>query len=387
MHIAFTAPRRLALIGLLLAVLSLSACSGGPPAPTSWPGVTLSGNTAYIAYNQSVWAVDLANRTKLWGWSAAGGADTFYGAPAVTADRLILGGYGLGDVYAIPLNGGQALWGYTPDPGNVIPGLDILKHPNGNIVAGTAVSGSLAYAGLNTGFLYAIDTANGQLRWQFRTPDRNGFWSTPVLVGDTLYATSLGHQLYAFDAATGALRGDPLELGAPIASDITITGTTALVGTFDNRVLAIDLQSRAIIWQHPVDGWVWGAPQVFGNKVYAGTLQGTVYELTLDKGDEVWHKTLTSSDGTVVQIRAPLLVTDKTIFVAARNGWLHALKREQGGPDLWAPQPIAGSQLLSKPQLWHHDGADDVIVAPMGIDTLLSVRNAADGTEVWAFKP
>jgi outer membrane protein assembly factor BamB len=385
-HSASTAHyRRLALIGSLLAVLSLAACAGGPPAATSWPGVALSGDIAYIAFNQNVYAVNLATRTELWRWGSAIG-DTYYGMPALAGDRVIVGGYSKGRAYALPANGGDAVWTFVSDPGNVIPGLDLLKNPNGAVVAGVGLAGDLAYVGLNNGHLSAVDVTNGSERWTFRTPDHNGFWSTPVVADGTVYATSLGHELYAFDAATGAQRGEPIDLGAPIGGDMTIARGLGLLGTFDNRVVAIDLNTRQMRWQHAVDGWVWGVPQVYGDQVYAATLQGTVYALNLSDGSEVWHRSFSTAE-TTVTIRAPLLVTADAIYVAARNGQLHALKREEGGPDLWNPVAISGAQLLSQPQLWHWENKDYVVIAPMGVDTLLHIRDAANGTEAWAFKP
>jgi len=382
---SITRLRRLALIGSLLAVVSLSACAGGAPPATSWPGVTLSGDTAFVAFNQFVYAVNLATRTELWRWGNTAG-DTYYGAPALAGDRVIVGGYSKGYAYALPVSGGDALWTFASDPGNVIPGLDLLKHPNGSAVAGAGLSDSLAYVGLNNGHLMAIDITNGAERWSFRTPDHNGFWSTPRAVDGTVYATSLGHELYAFDAATGAERGTPIDLGAPIGGDVTITQGLGLLGTFDNRVVAIDLETHQVRWEHGVDGWVWGAPQVYGDQVYAATLQGTVYALRLADGGEIWHRSFGTAEA-AVQIRAPLLVTANAIYVAARDGRLHALKREEGGTDLWNPVQISGAQLLSQPQLWRWEDKDYLVIAPMGVETLLHIRDASNGTETWAFKP
>lgn len=376
--------RRFGLISALFIMLSLAACAGGPPPATSWPGMTLSGNTAYVAYNQHLYAVDLVSHNEVWRWAAPDG-DTLYGAPAMAGDRLIVGGYSHGRAYAVPSGGGQQLWTFTPDPGNVLPGIDLLKRPNGSIVAGPGLANDLAYVGLNNGDLSAVDVATGQQRWSFRTADRNGFWSTPAVANGTLYATSLGHELYAFDAATGAERW-VADLHAPIGGDVTLTQTLALLGTFDNRVVAVDLDTHQVRWEHPVDGWVWGAPQVYGDQVYAATLQGTVYALRLADGGELWHRSFGTTEA-AVQIRAPLLVTADTIYVASRDGQLHALKREEGGTDRWNPVVIAGAQLLSKPQLWSAEGKDYVVVAAMGVDTLLHVRDAATGTEVWTFRP
>jgi outer membrane protein assembly factor BamB len=389
--LALTLPaRRLLPVILLAALLALTAC-GGAPAATSWPGLTLSGDVAYVAYNQHVYAANLASQTKLWQFPNDAGSDTFYGDPAfyVDGNLVVVGSYSLGKVHGVGAADGAERWVYTPDWGDLIPGLDLVKRPNGNIIAGAGLEGQTAYVPINNGLLVAIDPATGAQRWVYKTENENGFWARPVYHDGVIYATSIGHLLYAIDAATGTLKW-AYPAGAPLAGSVTVTGSTVLFGTFDNRVLAVDTGDNGTLrWEHPVDAWVWGAPQVFSNTVYAVTLGGTLYALNLDTGTVIWQRTIENAP----PVRAPLLVTQDSVYAAAKDGRLYAFERATGNPRWTAefftmsggpsPSKVYG-QLLSQPQAWH----DKIVVALMGSDLpLLQLRNAADGAEGWSFKP
>jgi outer membrane protein assembly factor BamB len=58
-------------------------------------------------------------------------------------------------------------------------------------------------AGYRDPHLYALDTATGKEQWRF---DVGGMDTSPVLVGDTIYAAAESKMLYAIDAVTGRFR-------------------------------------------------------------------------------------------------------------------------------------------------------------------------------------
>jgi outer membrane protein assembly factor BamB len=379
-------PRRTLLVVLALAVIGLTACGGAPP-PTSWPGVTVDGDVAYVAYNQFVYAVDLAagSATKKWQWPAEAGSDSFYGEPTLTRDGLlIVGSYNHGTVYALDTISPTQRWSYLPPTAEIIPGVPYLKRPGGQIVAGAAFSDGVAYVPYNNGQLHAVQTTNGSGRLLFSTADQNGLMATPVLAGGTLYVTSLGHELLALDLA-GTVRWTRPS-GGPIAGSVSVAGDAVLVGTFGQEIVAVDAAGGDVHWRTKVDEWVWGTPQVFSDTIYAATLAGTVYALDLD-GAVVWQQALRTANSPDDRpaVRAALLVTEDTVFAVSRGGWLYALDRQTGDRRAGFPVEAApNGELLTQPRLWR----GDVLLAPMGGDLpLLQLRRAADGTPVWDFRP
>jgi len=101
------------LAALALAVL-LGACSGQLPS-TSWPGLSVSDTTAYLANGQFVFAIDVQNGTLRWRYpeKAAAGM-TFYSDPAITADgRLVLAGSDKA-VHLLDAASGTLVWRAAP---------------------------------------------------------------------------------------------------------------------------------------------------------------------------------------------------------------------------------------------------------------------------------
>ena len=94
---------------LVIAGLLLAACSGGATA-TTYPGLTISGDVAYIASAGQVRAVNLTDGTIPWRFPAdkADATRLYYAAPIVTQDRVYIANY-LGEIYALDLSG-KATW-------------------------------------------------------------------------------------------------------------------------------------------------------------------------------------------------------------------------------------------------------------------------------------
>ena len=90
---------------ILLGALFLSACAGGALRGTSWPGLAADGQTAYLADGSFVYAVDLSNGTELWRYPGTrNGKLTFYAAPTITPDGLVIVGSAGTDHSLVALN-------------------------------------------------------------------------------------------------------------------------------------------------------------------------------------------------------------------------------------------------------------------------------------------
>ena len=82
------------LLPLILASFGLSACAGGMAA-TGWPGLTVTADTAYVSYNQYVYAINLANGTENWRFPTQPiRSATFFAPPAVNEEsQVAVGSY------------------------------------------------------------------------------------------------------------------------------------------------------------------------------------------------------------------------------------------------------------------------------------------------------
>lgn len=78
---------------VVIGSLFLSACGATAPA-SSWPGVTVNQDVAYVAYNSFVHAVRLSDGTEIWRYpQKADAKKAFYAAPAVLNGQVVDGDY------------------------------------------------------------------------------------------------------------------------------------------------------------------------------------------------------------------------------------------------------------------------------------------------------
>ena len=96
--------------------ISLSACVG---VQTDWPGLSADEQSAYVAFNNHVYAVNLDDGTQKWRYPVEqDNTKTFFASPALSPDgQLIVGGYD-SVLYSLnPETGGPTNWNF-PDAEN-----------------------------------------------------------------------------------------------------------------------------------------------------------------------------------------------------------------------------------------------------------------------------
>ena len=109
---------------------------------------------------------------------------------------------------------------------------------------------STIYGGSNEGYLYALDSNDGSLRWRFRTGGE--VQSTEVLDHGVLYFASNDEQVYAVDSVSGREiwkfdAGDHI-MAQPIGYEDTV-----YVGSNDNRLYTLAAADDADVMSSKLD--------------------------------------------------------------------------------------------------------------------------------------
>jgi len=231
---------------LLVAALLLTGCSGAALTPSSWPGVAVDEGTAYVASNQAVYAIDLANGAERWRFPAEPDrAIAFYAPPLVTDDGLIiLGGFN-NTVYAIHASDGRQAWTFAD--------------AKDRYVGGASQAGELILVPSSDHTLYALQRASGALVWAFETGAP--LWAAPLVDGEVVYLPSQDHTLYALEGRTGKLLWSE-DLGGALSDTPVLAGGLLLAGTFGQGLISLDPRTGARDWAVTTAGWVWGNPAV-----------------------------------------------------------------------------------------------------------------------------
>lgn len=219
----------------------------------------LAGRLACFGDGHKLLAVDLENGRILWHFAAIADTRISY-APVVAGDTLFVGP-GDGRLYALSLADGQLRWQvdrmqewqylrqlnvdgttlvagsykeklYGLDPGN---GQQRWEFSAGNFINSQHVADGLACLWSPTGWVYAIDTTSGKIRWRHRTNDyRGGVHNWGALMAELVsnakevHALDLNNVLHVLARDDGRALAD-LKLPEPVRPFVTLLGDRRLI--------------------------------------------------------------------------------------------------------------------------------------------------------------
>jgi eukaryotic-like serine/threonine-protein kinase len=354
-------------ITLLLAAFMLTGCGGEIYASTGWPGLTVDQGTAYLAYDNHVYAIDLnANGTEKWRFPEESDARiTFFAPPTITPDgQLIVGGYN-NMLYSLDPQSGQLNWEFSG--------------ARNRYIASALATREGIYAPDADKNMYAL-TLNGEHRWTFSSEKPT--WAQPVTQEENgnIYLPSMDQRIYALRGDLNVLEPVILwqteKLGGAIVGVPTLSEDGILyTGTFGRTMYAIRASDGMILWQTETEGWIWDGPALAGGRLYFGDLDGNFYALNAGNGNLFWKLTPDNLDGPIV---GTPLVSNATIYVSTESGSLYALTTD--GSIRWSQN--VGGRLHAPPQVYN----DILLVTPTRGDDHLVALNK-NGAILWSFSP
>ncbi len=164
-------------------------------------------------------------------WRVATGSDTF-ATPAIDAE---------GNIYITTYTGSTLL---SISPAGTIRWRYLGASASFTSTSATlSADGSTAYFGSNDRLLYAVNTADGTLRWR-ATLGHGMLGCAPAIdANGTLYIGAYDGRIYALNSAGTIKR--TWDTGQPIRSSPTIVGKTLYIASTDAKLYAIDIATEA----------------------------------------------------------------------------------------------------------------------------------------------
>lgn len=373
-------PRRWVSIAVIVLTAGLLTACGGPLPPTSWSGLTASGNIAYLAATDRIYAIDTDPGTndlqrQRWAFpsSEQSAPVTFHSQPLIDEKGVLYVGSDSATNHAVifaldTTRQGAQILQYPPTDaqGQSLP----------SIFGGLAYDGESIYANTNDGHVISLKADDLSVNWVFTTTQR--IWSTPIITGGVAYATSQDHHLYALNATNGQLLWK-FEAGAMLAGTPTVDAGVAYFGSADQKLYAVDTANGAKKWEFGAQGWVWEGPVIFGDTLYFGDMSGYLYAIDRD-GRPVWEQPLMLEGA----IRAQPLVTPDRIFVVTQARKLYAIDRTTLETAWTFTTPQDGEALLTTPLMVNNL----LLIAPIpsgGAPVHLYAVDAKSGNQEWQF--
>jgi outer membrane protein assembly factor BamB/serine/threonine protein kinase len=197
-----------------------------------------------------------------------------------------------------------------------------------NIYSTAAVANGIVYAGSVDHNLYAWDASSGNLIWKFTTG--NEIYSSPTVYNGVVYVGSDDYKLYALDASTGTLLWSFTTGGQVRSSPVVVNGVIYFGAVYD-KLYALNASTHAVIWTFtsPAAKSSYSTPVVVNGMVYVGSGDGNLYALNASTGSINWS----FSTGNIVH--SPPAVVNNIAYFGSENGTFYALNASSG-TELWS---------------------------------------------------
>jgi outer membrane protein assembly factor BamB len=248
------------------------------------------GDVVYVGSTDgSLYAVNRADGTQRWKYDTRGPVAS---SPAFHNGVVYIGSVD-GLVHAVNASTGKAQWTFAtkgerrftaPGIHGAIPRTERMPDPFDVFLSSPMIANGVVYIGSGDQNVYALDAATGALRWSFATGDV--VHATPAFADGMVYIGSWDRNLYALDAATGRERwryttgNDTViynQIG--IASSAAIADGLVFVGGRDGKFHVVDAKTGAVKWVHNNNGgWTIASPAVGNGVVYFPTSDGTRFK-------------------------------------------------------------------------------------------------------------
>jgi outer membrane protein assembly factor BamB len=226
------------------------------------------------------------------------GAGNVESSPAVVADRLFFSAFRNrheSAVYSMKLGPGRhVVWSYPLST---------------KVASSPALLGRRLYVTAYDRSVYGFDGWSGELKWRSsafaddpetrvlmglrslvrrRSWSEGGYYATPAVAYNRLYAGVIDGVFSAFDATTGEHRWSR-KLSGSIYGSAALWNETAYVGTTSGTFYALSALTGHTRWQVELEGKILGSPTVTNGRVYVSTTNRETFALDATTGTIEWR--------------------------------------------------------------------------------------------------
>lgn len=189
-------------------------------------------------------------------------------------------------VVALSRDDGEILWTYDRE---VDTEYAIAGH------AGIVLHGDKVLTGFTDGTIVALNANDGSVAWERPTsldyePDDSEalrFFdvdTTPVVVGDTVYAASFTTGIYAMNVDNGTVLWREARKGI---TGLDGNANLLVVASADDGLYALERDSREVVWRRGLEGGAPGQPVIHGRVILVGQSRGPLLSLAVRSGREL----------------------------------------------------------------------------------------------------
>jgi len=232
--------------------------------------------------------------------------------PAIAGDRLIVSSTS-GQVAALARSNGARLWE-----------IDL---PGAKVESSAVVIGNTAYFGATDGRLFAVNVANGHIKWAYNTGGRIN--SSPSILGNKIFITTYAGSVLSLNRLNGRrnwityVRRDFVHYESFYASAST-DGQRLYTISRAGKVVALKVSDGSIVWTHELNTTGYSTPAIANGRIYVGDFNGLIHCYRASDGTQLWQKYIGG------RILAPGVVVGPLVFFSNLETKTFGLRRSDG---------------------------------------------------------
>jgi outer membrane protein assembly factor BamB len=220
--------------------------------------------------------------------------------------------------------------------------------------------------------------------WSSSIGAAEGFFFSPVMIGDGIYAASRAGTVTRLDAATGQARWR-VSVGKRISSGVGSDGTLVVVAADDGEVFALDAQGGVVKWRSRVSSEVLAQPKVSDGLVLVRSADSRIFAFGIDDGKRRW---VYQRPAAALIVRSPVGLTalQGSAYAGFSGGKLVALSLANGSVrwEATIAQPKGATELERITDIVGDPSAQGREVCAAAYQGRVACYDVQNGNQLWS---
>lgn len=194
------------------------------------------------------------------------------------------------------------------------------------------VHNGVVYVGNNNGFMDAYSLKNGRLLWREKT--MGAMHSAPIVHEDVLIYGDIHGRMYGKNLVTGKF-DFIFDLGSAVDATPVVAKGRLLIHTRNHKIFSVDAKTGKILWTYKRSVPYFSTlqrtsrPLVIANRVFVGFADGHLVAFSLEEGQVIWEKKMSSADKFIDVDMSPSFFRSKLV-VSSVNGQAEVIEPQSG---------------------------------------------------------
>ena len=220
--------------------------------------------------------------------------------------------------------------------------------------------------------------------WTSSIGAAEGFFFSPVMIGDGVYAASRAGTVTRLDAASGRAKWR-ISLGKRISSGVGGDATLVVVAADDGEVFALDAQGGVLKWRSRVSSEVLAAPKVGEGLVLVRSADSKIFAFGVEDGKRRWVYQRAAAS---LIVRSPVGLTmhQGSVYAGFSGGKLAAISLASGASrwEATVALPKGATELERVTDIVGDPSAQGREVCAAAFQGRVACYDAQNGNQLWS---